>query len=125
MRCVIVDDNEAFLEVSRALLERDGVEVVGVARNPTDCLACVRALEPDVLLVDIDLGEESGIELARRLAGEPDVGGARLILMSAHGENEIAEVIEDGVVIGFLTKSALSRQAIETLLAGGRPAVDH
>jgi DNA-binding NarL/FixJ family response regulator len=122
MRCVIVDDNQAFLKVSRALLERDGVEVVGVARNGADCVACVRVLEPDVLLIDIDLGEESGIELARQLAGEPDSAGTRLILMSAHDEDEIAEVTEDGLAIGFLTKSALSRQAIEALLAGPRPA---
>ena len=122
MRCVIVDDNEAFLEVSRALLERDGVEVAGVARNCADGIACVRALEPDLLLVDIDLGEESGIELARRVAGELDGAGAQLILMSAHDEDEITDVIEDGVAIGFLTKSALSRQAIESLLARRRPA---
>jgi DNA-binding NarL/FixJ family response regulator len=118
MRCVIVDDNQAFLEVSRALLERDGIEVAGVARNGADGVACVRALEPDVLLIDIGLGEESGIELARQLAGAPDSAGTRLILMSAHDEDEIAEVIEDGMAIGFLTKSALSREAIEGLLVG-------
>ena len=120
MRCLIVDDNRGFLEVARVLLERDGVEVVGVARCVEDGIARARELAPDVILIDIDLGHDSGVELARRLARELDAVRGRVILISAHGEEEVASLIEDGVAIGFLNKNCLSRRAIEDLLARGQ-----
>jgi CheY-like chemotaxis protein len=116
MRCVLVDDNRAFLEVARALLEREGVEVVGVAGNVADGVKRARALSPDVILVDIELGDESGVELAERLAREPGSPSPQLILMSAHREDDVTDLIEDGLVIGFLAKARLSRRAIDALL---------
>jgi two-component system, NarL family, nitrate/nitrite response regulator NarL len=116
MRCLIVDDNDSFLEVSRALLEGEGV-VVGMATTTVECIDRARELEPDVILVDIDLGEESGLELTRRLAGEQDTAGTQLILISAHDEDEFAELIEESAAVGFLAKTALSKQAIEAVLA--------
>jgi DNA-binding NarL/FixJ family response regulator len=70
LRCLLVDDNDAFLETARALLERQGVQVAGVASNIAGALRQARALRPDVVLVDIGLGEESGFELARLLAAD-------------------------------------------------------
>jgi len=124
MRCLIVDDNRGFLEVGRILLEGDGMEVVGVARSVAHGIARARELEPDVILVDVDLGNDSGVELARRLARELDGSGGKVILMSAHGEEEITDLIEDGLAIGFLPKHALSRRAIEDVLARRRPKDD-
>jgi CheY-like chemotaxis protein len=67
LRCLIVDDNGAFLDAARLLLEREGVTVVGVASSIAEALRQARALLPDVSLVDIGLGEESGFDLARLL----------------------------------------------------------
>ena len=69
LRCLLVDDNEAFLEAASLLLEREGVIVVGVASTIAEALRQARALRPDVILVDIGLGTESGFDLARLLAG--------------------------------------------------------
>jgi len=124
MRCLIVDDNRGFLEVARVLLEGDGVEVVGVARSGAEGIARARELEPDVILIDVDLGHDSGIELAKRVARKGDGPGGRVILMSAYGEEEITDLIEDGVAIGFLPKNALSKRAIEDLLAHRRQQCD-
>jgi DNA-binding NarL/FixJ family response regulator len=120
MRCLIVDDNHSFLEVSRVLLESEGVNVVGVATTVVEGLARARELVPDVIMVDIDLGDESGLDLGRRLA-EEHVFGAEMILMSAHDEDEFADLIEDTGAAGFLAKTALSKQAIERLLASHLP----
>ena len=106
--------------MARVLLERDGVEVVGVARSVEDGIARAREHGPDVILIDIDLGDDSGVELARRMARELDVVRGRVILMSAYGEQEIATLIEDDLAIGFLNKNSLSRRAIEELLARRR-----
>jgi CheY-like chemotaxis protein len=68
LRVLIVDDNEAFLDAARALLERQGLSVVGVASTSADALERAEQLQPNVMLVDITLGDESGFELARRVA---------------------------------------------------------
>ena len=82
LRCLIVDDSLRFLDAARGLLEGQGIRVVGVASNSTDALLRAEELQPDVTLVDIDLGGESGLELARRLYGEADLARSPVILIS-------------------------------------------
>ena len=72
LRCLLVDDNEAFLEAASLLLEREGLTVVGVASSIAEALRQARALRPDVILVDIGLGEEPG-QVKAALFAEPDV----------------------------------------------------
>ena len=68
LRCLIVDDNASFLDAATNLLEREGLDVVGVASTSDEALRQAEELRPDVVLVDIMLGTESGFDLARRLA---------------------------------------------------------
>jgi response regulator of citrate/malate metabolism len=60
--CVIVDDSPSFPCIARTLLERDGFTVAGVAKTSAQAIAQVEALQPDVVLVDVFLGEESGVD---------------------------------------------------------------
>jgi CheY-like chemotaxis protein len=115
LRCLIVDDSARFLDAARALLERQGVTVVGVASSSAEALQRAEELRPDVTLLDIDLGGESGLELARRLHGRP--GPAPVILISTHAEQDYEELIAASPAIGFLPKTALSAAAIRDLLA--------
>jgi CheY-like chemotaxis protein len=122
LRCLIIDDNSGFLQAARALLEREGLRIVGVASTGAEALRCAAELHPDVTLVDIDLGGESGFELARRLVDDPGVDPGHLILISAHAEDDLADLIETSPALGFLAKPALSAAAIERLIssvAGG------
>jgi CheY-like chemotaxis protein len=115
LRCLIVDDNPQFQAAAYDLLEREGVSVVGVASTTAEALERVAALQPDVTLVDVDLGEDSGFELARRLAAR---SGARpVVLISTHAEEDLIELIAGSPAVGFLTKGELSRRAICGLLA--------
>jgi DNA-binding NarL/FixJ family response regulator len=116
LRCLIVDDSPRFLDAARGLLEGQGVDVVGVASTSAEALRRVEELRPDVTLLDLDLGGESGLELARRLHGR--AGPAPLILISTHAEQDYAELIAASPAIGFLPKTALSADAIRGLLAG-------
>jgi DNA-binding NarL/FixJ family response regulator len=124
LRCLIVDDSPRFLDAARGLLERQGITVVGVASNSDEALQRAEELRPDVTLLDIDLGGESGLELARRLHGEPGLAPSRVVLISTHAEEDYAELIAASPAIGFLPKAALSAGAIHDLLAslgdGGR-----
>jgi len=118
LRCVIVDDSPAVLRAASELLESQGILVVGVAATGVEAVRLTAELEPDVVLVDIDLGPESGFDLARRLVETPDRAGTRSILISTHDGADFAKLIAGSPAIGFLPKSDLSATAIHQLLAG-------
>jgi DNA-binding NarL/FixJ family response regulator len=116
LRCLIVDDSPRFLEAARGLLEYQGITVVCVASNSAEAFRRAEELRPDVTLVDVDLGGESGLELARRLDGEGAVTRASVILISTHAEQDYAELIATSPAIGFLSKTGISADAIQKLL---------
>ena len=115
LRCLIVDDNPGFLHAARMLLEHEGLRVVGVASTGAEAVRLAEDLHPDVTLLDIDLGEESGFDVARQLVDHRNHPG-HVILVSAYAEDEFLDLIAASPVIGFLRKPALSVEAIETLL---------
>jgi DNA-binding NarL/FixJ family response regulator len=119
LRCLVVDDNPSFLEAAQALLERQGASVVGVASNGTEALQQAEAQRPDVMLVDISLGEESGFDVARQLVEEHS-GGAPVILISTHSESDFTDLIRSSPAVGFLPKTELSADAIRSILDGSR-----
>lgn len=116
LRCLIVDDSPTFLDDARALLERQGISVVGVANNSAEALRCAHQLGPDVTLVDINLGDASGFELVHRLHSESAREGSRVILISTYAEQDYADLIAASPAVGFLPKVALSATAIIDLL---------
>jgi DNA-binding NarL/FixJ family response regulator len=116
MRCLIVDDSPRFLDAARGLLERQGITVVGVASTGAEALQRAHEVRPDVTLLDIDLGGESGLELARLLHREADSTPSRVILISTHAEQDFADLIAASPAVGFLSKPALSATAIRELL---------
>jgi CheY-like chemotaxis protein len=113
-RCLIVDDNPGYLSEARNLLQRQGMTVVGVASNSGDALVIAASDGPDVALVDVDLGAESGLDIARVLSmsNRP----IPVILISAYAEKDLRELLDDSPAVGFLPKSVLSRAAIDDLL---------
>jgi DNA-binding NarL/FixJ family response regulator len=117
MRLLIVDDNTHFLEAARDLLEREGMTVVAVASTSVEALRRANELQPDVTLVDIDLGNESGFDLARQLTEATGARGSSVILISAYPEQDLVDLIDDSPAIGFVSKSDLSSTAIAGLVA--------
>ena len=120
LRCVIVDDTPSVLEVISGLLEREGIDGVGVASTSADALRLVEELQPDVTLIDIDLGGESGFDLARALAPDGARAAPRSILISTHAERDFADLIEASPALGFVSKTDLSAQAIREILSASR-----
>lgn len=117
LRCMIVDDSPRFLEAARCLLEGQGIAVVAVASDSAQALRHAEHLRPEVALVDIDLGVENGLDLARRLQCETGPFPPRVILVSNHAEDEYADLIEESPVAGFIAKTGLAGDAIRDLLA--------
>jgi two-component system, NarL family, nitrate/nitrite response regulator NarL len=122
LRLLLVDDSSHFLQAARTLLEQEGMRVVAVASTSAEALQRARELQPDVTLVDIDLGDESGLDLARRLTQAPGALAGRVVLISAYPEADLRDLIDASPAVGFLSKSRLSGRAIRQLLdeADGR-----
>src|SRR3954465_15574560 len=118
VRYLIVDDNKSFREEMRGLLAEQGLDVVGGAGSAAEGLRQIDELRPDVALIDIDLGGESGFELVRQLSKEPrDALALHVILISTHDEAEYADLIQASSAIGFLAKSELSAASVRRMLA--------
>jgi DNA-binding NarL/FixJ family response regulator len=118
LRCLIVDDNASFREEMSGLLSEQGLDVVGGAGSAAEASRQIAELRPDVALIDIDLGGESGLVLARQLREQPGQSAVpHLILISTHDEAEYADLIEASSAIGFLAKIDLSAATIRQVLA--------
>jgi DNA-binding NarL/FixJ family response regulator len=119
LRVLIVDDNGPFLEAARDLLERQGLIVLGVASCAADAVSQAVDLDPDVALVDALLGNDSGFDVAKRLAEvTPRV---QVVLISTYGEQDFADLLDDSPAAGFVSKSTLSARAIREVLDRADP----
>ncbi len=116
MRCLIVDDSADFRDAASALLVRAGISVVGVAANSTEALSLYHEVHPDVALVDIDLGVESGFDLAEQLNRVATSRPLAVILVSTYAEADLADMIAASPAVGFLQKFSLTPEAIHDLL---------
>ena len=88
LRCILVDDSHHFLAAARSLLECQGVTVVGTASTTEEALRQVEQVQADVTLVDINLGDESGLNLARKL--HRMTSAVPVILISTHAQEDYA-----------------------------------
>lgn len=113
---MIVDDNERFLDVARSSLGR-GFDVVGTARSSAEALRQTAELRPDVVLLDIGLGEESGFDVASQLVDSFPELGLRIVMVSTRSEEDYLELIASSPAVGFLSKSRLSGTAVHALVS--------
>ena len=90
LRCLIVDDSPVFLIAARGVLEGQGASVVGVALTADEAVRQVVELRPDVTLLDVNLAGESG--------------------------DDLADLVSEARVAGFLSKSAISVDEILRLI---------
>jgi CheY-like chemotaxis protein len=115
MRCLLVDDNERFVEIARRVLDPNGVRVTGTASNIAEAVLRISELRPDIVLIDVMLGDENGFDLARRLA-ERDARDLAVIMISSSTEDDYSDLMAEGTALGFLTKAELSVDGIRRLL---------
>lgn len=117
LRCLIVDDNERFCDSMRGLLEQEGIVVVGVAASGDEAARIAQEVAPDVALIDINLGGESGFDVARALTAAEGRQVRHVILISTHDEREVADLVAASRALGFIAKVDLNAAAIRELLA--------
>ena len=119
LRCLIVDDSEQFLRAASSTLGRNGIEVIGTATTSATALDQVAKLRPDAVLVDIGLGEESGLDLTRQLVDAFPYLASRVILISTRSEDDYSDLVDASPAAGFIPKSELSASAVRDLVPPG------
>jgi DNA-binding NarL/FixJ family response regulator len=112
---LIVDDHPSFRSTARALLEADGFDVVGEAVDGADALAKVRELRPEVVLLDVQLPDLDGFEIASRLCGNGHAPA--VVLVSSRDAADYGDLIPTCGARGFIPKAELSGATIRALLA--------
>jgi DNA-binding NarL/FixJ family response regulator len=111
---LIVDDHPSFRASARALLEAEGYEVVGEAENGAQGLSKARELRPDVVLLDVQLPDFDGFEVASRLTRDDDAPA--VVLISSRDGSDFGHLVSDSGALGFIPKAELSGDALATLL---------
>jgi DNA-binding NarL/FixJ family response regulator len=112
---LIVDDNVRFRVRARRLLEADGYAVVAEAADGATALEAVGHFRPGVVLLDIQLPDMSGMEVAERLTGWPDPPD--VVLTSTHDEADFGERLTRCGARGFVPKAELSGEALAAVLS--------
>jgi DNA-binding NarL/FixJ family response regulator len=110
-----VDDHAGFRSSARALLEAEGFDVVGEAGDGASALVAVERLRPQVVLLDVQLPDIDGFEIAERLAraSEPAV----VVLVSTRGVSSYRRRLARSPARGFIAKCELSGNALAALVS--------
>jgi DNA-binding NarL/FixJ family response regulator len=111
---LIIDDHAAFRESASALLEAEGFDVVGTAADGREALAEVERLQPEIVLVDIQLPGLDGFGVAERLA--ESAAAPTVILISSRDAGAYGSRVGEAPVRGFLAKRSLSGAALAGLV---------
>jgi DNA-binding NarL/FixJ family response regulator len=111
---LVVDDHPTFRATARALLEAEGFDVVGEAGDGEEAFAEIARLRPEIVLLDIQLPDMDGFEIAARLAREGSP--AQIILTSSRDAADFGSLVGESTARGFVTKNALSGAAIRALV---------
>jgi DNA-binding NarL/FixJ family response regulator len=115
MTTLIVDDHAGFRSSARVLLELDGFRVVGEAADGAAAVVAAEALDPELVLLDVQLPDTDGFEVAHTILGRSP--GTRIVMVSSRDESDYGDSVAESGALGFVAKAALSGPALRAVLA--------
>ena len=110
---LIVDDHPSFRASARTLLEDEGFEVVGEAENGKAAIEAVKRLNPDLVLLDVQLPDLDGFQVAKRLDKN---GSPGIVLTSSRDAADFGTIVTECGALGFVAKAELSGAALTRLM---------
>ena len=113
---LIVDDHPSFRASARAMLEAEGFDVVGELADGASVVEAVLELEPDVVLLDVQLPDMTGFDVCARLEN-CNASTVQVILVSSRDVTDYGELVDVSCACGFVPKGELSGDMIAALLA--------
>lgn len=118
-RVLIIDDHPAFRAQARALLSAAGYEVVGEAADGASGMRVARDVSPDVVLLDIQLPDTTGFDVACQVGGWQDPPA--IVLISSRDASDYGRRLERSCARGFIAKAELSARTLANVLEGDAP----
>lgn len=112
---LIVDDHPSFRASARAMLVEAGFEIVGEVADGRTALATIDAVEPDIVLLDVQLPDMSGFDVCAELE-QRDGAHPEIVLVSSRDVSDYGELVERSCACGFVAKGELSADALAALL---------
>lgn len=113
-RVLIVDDHPGFRRCARALLAGEGFDVIGEAEDAATAVALAAETSPDVVLLDIQLPDQDGFEVAARLLAHDAT--VRIVLVSSRARSDYGPLVDRSGAVGFVSKDELSGELLERML---------
>ena len=116
IKIIIVDDHKMFRDGIRALLEKEkNMEVVADAKDATELISILKNITPDIILMDIDMGETNGIDATVEVKKNyPEIN---ILTLSMHGEhNYILKMLEAGAT-GYILKNAGKEEMLTAIIS--------
>jgi DNA-binding NarL/FixJ family response regulator len=121
LRILLADDHQILRHSLRALLEREGLEVVAEAEDGERAVELTTSLRPDVAVLDLSMPRLNGIDAARTL-GQGDAAATRVVLLTVHREEHYVRAALKAGIMGYVLKTQAAAdllQAIREVAAGG------
>lgn len=118
LRVLIVDDHAPFRRTGRQVLQHAGFEVVGEAMDGAQALELAATLRPDVVLLDVQLPDTDGFQVAAEILRRPDP--PLVLLVSSRSRSDYGPLIERSGATGFLTKAELTGAAVREIVSPSR-----
>jgi DNA-binding NarL/FixJ family response regulator len=112
---LIVDDDPAFRELAQRVLADAGLKVVGEADSAAAAMSVARAMQPDAVLVDVDLPDRDGIALAQEITALP--WRPRVVLTSVDADAARPDDVRRSGALAFVHKADLTNGSLRRLLA--------
>jgi DNA-binding NarL/FixJ family response regulator len=111
---LIVDDHEPFRAAARALVELEGYTVIGEAADASSGIRLALELEPDLVLLDVSLPDDSGFQVAERLAASP--ASPSVVLVSNRDPDYLTRRARECRALGFIPKEQLSPETLRKIV---------
>ncbi len=109
LRIVVADDNRTFLAKLVSVLATE-FEVVGTAADGKSALECARLCQPNVVVLDLEMPESNGIEVAKELTKHPP--SPAVVICSIESDPEIVEAARQAGALGYVFKACIAKDLI-------------
>ncbi len=119
MKIMLVDDHRMVRDGLRAILEKEGLQVVAEASNGHEALALASRMKPEIVIMDISMPDLNGIDATRRLLEE--LPSTKVIALSMHSDRRYVIAMFEAGAVGYLLKNAAAGellQAVATVAEG-------
>jgi DNA-binding NarL/FixJ family response regulator len=114
-KVIIVDDHPTFRSTARLLLESEGFEVIGEAPDGMTAIVVVSQLHPDLVLLDVNLPDIDGFDVASRITAGLDA--PHVVLTSSRDSSDFGPLVHRSGARGFIPKGELSGAALSDLIS--------